>query len=461
MLKYIPQLQVKIAFLAEDSTVAIIDTASSVFIDNNFNFVDGDFTYLKLQDSAFSEVVKVINKTGNSLLIERAVDNTVAQNFNNAVGTSFLGPSAFQDLIAQYSTTADINIEGQGALEVERTGNTFTLVVPIPTIEAADSTIDVTGEYPQFELAANNAGCCGDDEDGSSGTGGVANLSLSGIISGYISGGQLYLEVPTPYFQGSGGITVTGDYPYYTISGVGGGGGGTNVAAGQGIVVTGNPSVNPTVSIQNTGVTAGDYNGFVVLSTGQIAQIPDNFNPISEITSESGALQITTVGATTNIDIVDAEVGVRGAVALADSGEPLDPDDDESAATPALVAAALASLTGVAGIANGSYAGEADADYNNVLSSTSFVLNVPAGRKAILIGQATAVDNTDPTVSVVFALAIFKLGAVRIAANKKISQCQQTIIYLVEGPFNDTISLVATTPTNATMQSQYLTALQF
>lgn len=122
---------------------------------------------------------------------------------------------------------------------------------------------------------------CCGDESAGAGAGGITSLTGIGIAQAYNTGAAGYVNVPAPAFTGVG-VTITGTWPNYTFTvSAGGSGSVTSVTAGAGITVTGTPTVTPTIAITNTGVVAGTYGGMIINARGQITSIPAAFNPIS------------------------------------------------------------------------------------------------------------------------------------------------------------------------------------
>jgi hypothetical protein len=259
---------------------------------------------------------------------------------------------------------------------------------------------------------------------------------------------------------GDGGTAVTGVWPNFTIysaPGGGGGGGVSIVTVSDGLSLTGNPAVNPTISITNTGVTAGDYSGFVVNARGQITSLPVGFNPISSIVVPDGAT-VARVGGVVTITFDSADVGVRGLVALADESAPLDSSDVQTAVTPALLAAQLGGASG-SDVA-GSGTGEADATYTNALSSTAINLTLAAGERAILMGEVQVLDGTSPLAPVAYGVAVFDASANKKYATKICTQSSQSILGMMTGPFTGILHIqTSALPGGSTLQSAHLAAI--
>lgn len=448
------------------TTLIPIDPDTLATLQSLVDFGGGDWTYLLLDGGAYSEEVKVIGTSGQMLVVERGASGSTPMPFTSlmAVVRNITGLDAIKDVIAETPVSSEV-IVGTSGLAYNASVDPLN---PIITVDApnftGDGNIEVVGAWPNIQIALTPqaSGCCGGDGGSEGGGGGIDTLTLdSTILQGNISGSVLYLNLPTPTFTGAGNVAVTGAWPNYTITGTGGGGGGSvmSVGVGAGLVLTGNPAVNPTINIENTGVVAGDYSGFVINARGQITNIPVDFNPISSIVVPAGAT-VGRSGGEITITLTPADVTVPGIAALADSDSPVDPNDDTSIVTPKLLAAALSSGGGVSAVA-GSGTGEADALYNNILSATAIALTLAAGEKAILMGEVQVLDGAAPLTPVAYGVAVFDATNVKRYSTKICTQSSQPILGSIDGPFSGTLSIVTTAlPTGATLQSAHLAVLK-
>ena len=447
------------------TTLIPIDSDTLAILQGAVDFNGGDWTYLTFDDGAFVEEVKAIGVSGSMLVVERGKSGSTPRAFSElmTVVSSFTGLDAIKDVIAATPFTSDITV-GTAGLAYDSSNDPLN---PIVTVDqpnfSGDGHIEIVGRWPtiQFALVPDSCGCCGGEGGGGSGEGVTSLVLESTILQGDIAGGVLTLNLPTPNFTGAGTVAVTGAWPNFTITGSGSGGGGTvtSVSAGDGLTVTGNPAVNPTISIENTGVAAGDYSGFIVNPRGQITNLPVGFSPISEITIPNGAT-VGRVGGEVTITLTPADVAVPGIAPLADSGSPIDPNDDNSIVTPKLLAAALSSGGGGSAIA-GSGTGEADALYNNILSSTALGVTLASGEQALLIGEVQVLDGAAPLTPVAFGVAVFDATNVKHYSTKICTQSSQSILGSISGPFSGTLSIVTTElPAGATLHSAHLAVLK-
>lgn len=422
--------------LPVDSTITGALTASG--------FTVGDETWFSLSGSGLTEVVKVTSAGVDSIGVTRAQLGTTAQAWPSGTPVEFVVTAAsILDDIGDISTA--VTITGNGlAVVTNPEVNEWQVSVASPTFTGLGG-ISVLGTWPNIQIVMSlpDDDCCGTG-GGGSGTSGITSLVGDGIVTAYASGGTGFVSVTSPTFTAGSGITITGSWPTYTIAASGGGGGTvTSVSVGAGLTLTGSPTVNPTISITNTGVTAGTYGDVVVNGAGQFTSINPAFNPVSSILTGTG-LGVSRTGSAVTLTPVTAAVGTAGIVPLADETEPLDPDDDDSAVTPALLAAVLDTLGAVTVLGGTTYTGEIDADYVDEISSSTVAINLAAGEKAILFATVTAKDGTTPSTPVEYGIGVFDLSSVSVVKNNIIPQCTQTISTVLTGPIITSYKIITT-----------------
>ena len=435
-----------------------VDANTLSIINANLNFAGGDWTYLTLTNEVYSEEVKVINAIGVQLEVVRAQSGSTAQPFaaSNTIIYDHVGAQAIQDIIAANPSPANVTVQGQGIANVTSTtasGTTnYNVNVVNPNFTGTDG-IEVTGVWPNIGfsyIGSGDGGCCGGGSSGGSSSGGVTTITVnSSILTGSITGTMLTLGLPAPTFQGAGGITVTGSWSAgYTITGGGGGGTGTvqSVAVGTGLSLSGTPTVNPTLSLSNTGVTAGTYGDMTFNAQGQLTNITSGFAPVGNVVLTNGG-NIVKAGSTYNITLNTAAVGVQGIVALADSGSPFNASEDTLATTSKVVAQAIASLsTSVLGAGN--HTGEAASSYTNTLGTTAISLGVPSGDTAIILGEVCVTDTASGTPT--FGVAVIGSGGTVLYSSRIAAAGKQCIVCVVTGPITTGSFAIATTALSGT-----------
>lgn len=403
-------------------------------------FVNGvDETYFSIKSANIYEVVKITAVNGQDLTVVRGIDTT-AQAF--PIGAILEHVVTAQGVIAAIGPiTSVVQITGDGIAAVTNpSGENWDVSVPAPNF-LGEGGISVMGTYPNMTFSFTPADCCGDEEG--VGVTGITSMEGSGIATAYAAAGVGYVAVSPPVFTGVG-VTITGAWPNYTFTVAGGTAGTvTSVGVGSGLTLSGSPTINPTISITNTGVVAGTYGGVVINARGQISAVPVGFNPLSTITTNA-PLSHNRVGANEDLSISAAAIGAAGVVALTDQTDPFNPADVATAMTPAAVAVALATVNTSTVVGASSYAGEADAAYTNNISGSNIAVDIPAGRKLIVHAEVTMLDGVDPTLPIAFGLAVFNSTPAKVKSNRIVSQCTQQMSFVLDGPLNTTLSISTT-----------------
>lgn len=426
------------------ATVLPIDQTFSDIIASAIDFGGGDYFYLTLYEDDVREEIKVTNKAANNLTIVRAQGDTgvtpdvTGYAFSLAAKyTADMNKAAVEDIAALIVPTPTFDLAGLGLVEVvDLGGGNWSIDVPAPTYTGV-SGVEITGTWGEYEVGLTNDGnCCAPEDEEEAGT---VNLIGVGLVTVEDTELGWEINVPAPSFTGVG-VDITGTWPNYTFTVTAAGSGTvTEIAVGSGLVLTGDPNVNPTIDIATTGVVAGDYGGIVINDTGQITAVPTTLDPVSIVVAGDG-IDIARVGDEVTISGIDAAIGTVGVVALADDAAALDPLDDTTAVTPALLAAVIADLEGVVPQGGQTYSGEADGDYTVTLPTVAITLDLAAGEKALVLVNTTARGAvlTDP---VNYAIAVFNATGTRIQSNKKINQNEQSMVFFIDGPSTDGLVL--------------------
>lgn len=421
-------------------------------------FTNGtDHTYFALTANNVYEVIKVVAVNGQDLTVERGVEGTVAQPFPIGSKLEFVVTAqGVLETLGPITSNVQIVANPDGIFTATLAGGIWTLDVPYPQFHGTGG-IEILGDYPNLTWTYTASDCCGTAATGV----GAVNIVGQGIVTAYVSGSSTVIAAEAPYFYGVG-CTIEGTWPNYTITvNASGGGAGTgtveSVGASGGLTLTGNPAINPLISITNTGVVAGNYGGVEINARGQIAAVPSTFNPISILTAGSG-IGLTRTTDNVTISVAAASISVPGTVQLVDPTDPYDPANATEALTPAALAVALAGISGSTAVGASNYTGEADAAYTNTLGGSAQAFELGAGKKAIIYAEVTMVDGTTPLTAVPFGIAIFNATPSRVRADRKITQSKQVLSFLLEGPIATTTYAIVTTaiPAGASVVSYSL-----
>lgn len=449
--------------------VATVDSIGTILqVDPNtalrlVDFVNGaDATWLMLRSGNVSEVVKVTAVNGNLLTVDRGQEYTDAEPFPAGSMLSFiLTATAVMLEVGEVLPTQILIYDDDSLLRVSTPDpNTYEIWTINPNIQGIGQ-IDVTGAWPDIQISytAPADACCDGGGGGGGGSGGDVQLYGDGVIEVTPYGNNTWgIFAPQVNLYSGTGINITGGYPDYTINATVSGGV-SSVAAGAGLQLTGSPTVNPTLSMANTGVTPGDYGGFVINARGQITQVPAGFNPISSIVT-AGALNDSRTGGVVNLTIDQAGVGVQGTVALADSTT-FDPADSVNAVTPAGVAHALETVVVAEVLGSAAYIGDSDSEYTNIISGATTSILLEAGERALVHAEVTILDPAALTTPVQYGIGVFSSTPARIASNRKIPQCQQSLHFIIDGPMSTALSLATTDIGAATMVSYSMSVIKF
>lgn len=445
--------------ISNTTTVIPIDSTTLATLQADVDFNGGEWTYLQLTNGIYYEEVKVTNVSGSLLTVTRGASGSTPQTFaaSNTHIHAIVGADAIKDIIAANPQPSDTTVSGGGLATVKKTDNNYAVTVTPPTF-TGNNGATVTGGWPNYTISYEgvDTGCCGCGGSGGSGGGGIDTLSINSTsLQGNITGSTLTLTLQTINLTAGAGVEITGSYPNFTIAATSNSGSGITVAAGAGLSLTGDPETNPTLFITNTGVAAGTYAGITINARGQITSISQDFSVINKVVG-IGPITASTVDGTATLSIETADVGVKGVVSLADSSGNFDPEEDTEATTQKMVAKALDTVKGSLE-SDGSYTGESDASYTNIVTSTPVALTLDSGESVIVLAEVTMLDGTTPETPVNYACALLNGAGVKYYGNKLMTQSKQSIATVVKGPVTDTIALATTAvPTGASVVGQQL-----
>lgn len=446
--------------ISNTTTVLPIDPTTLATLQADVDFNGGEWTYLQLTNGIYYEEVKVTNASGSLLTVTRGASGSTPQTFaaSNTHIHAIVGADAIKDIINANPQPSDTTVSGGGLATVKKTDNNYAVTVTPPTFTGSNGAT-VTGGWPNYTISYEgvDTGCCGcGGGSGGSGDGGIDTLSINSTsLQGNITGSTLTLTLQTIKLTAGDGVEITGSYPNFTIAATSDSGSGITVAVGTGLTLTGDPETSPTISITNTGVTAGTYAGIAINAQGQITSIPQDFAVISSVTG-TDPITASTEDNAVAISVGDADVGVKGVVSLADSSGSFDPEEDTEAVTQKMVAKALDTVKGSL-TSDGSYTGESDASYTNIITNSPISVNLLSGESVIVLAEVVMLDGTTPETPVNFACALLNGAGVKYYGNKLMTQSKQSIATVVKGPVTDTIALATTAvPTGASVVGQQL-----
>lgn len=386
------QTELTAAITAGDLALPV-PLADAVYLGGIFQL--GDFSYLQISDGVNYEIVQVLSiGPGAFINVSRAQEGTNAAAFPTGTCIRFIwtanGIASISGGGGGGTVTA---VTGSGLAQVSGGPAVFNVDVDAPNFVGVG--INITGAYPNLTwTAAASSGVQSvipgtDIQISGLPTNPVVGLPLSlasGVHTGpgYCSGIQIssggrvedvdFLPVSADGIYANATVTVSSGRISSIVAG-GGGGGGTvqSVTAGAGITISGTPTVNPIVSISNTGVVAGTYEGVQINSRGQIAALPLGFGPTSQIITVTPAVSIGAPSTgVKQIDVAAATTSLAGVVELADVAEATNFTVNNRALTPLGFKEALNSVGNVVTAYGFSGPGPAGPALANVVQSIGF-----------------------------------------------------------------------------------------
>lgn len=427
------------ADISAATTLIPVDSQTLATLTAQVNFAGGDWTYLTFDNGIYSEEMKVTALSTTNLVVTRAASGSTAMIFSatNTTIRDHVGQDGIKDIINANPSPSAVTVGAAGIAGVTQpTNGNYILTVQPPVFTGTDG-IAVTGIYPNFAIAYEGmgGGCgCGGGSSGGSGTGVSQLVVNSTILSGSIAGDILTLGLPAPSFTGAGGIAVSGNWANgFVITGGGGGGTGTvqSVSVGAGLSIAGTPTVNPTISLSNTGVSAGTYGGITVNAQGQIVSFTSGYTTVSGITLTNGGT-VTNVGGAESITLNVAEVGQQGIVALADSGSPFNASEDTLAVTSKVVAQAISALSASMS-GNTQTSGESAASYTATIASTAMSLTLLSSQQALIIGEVDVINTAGPGTVPQYGVAVLTTDGTVLFSSRIAAQGKQFIACFISG----------------------------
>lgn len=427
-------------------------------------------SYMSLSDGVNYELVKINSVNSPYLNVVRAQDGTTSFAFPEGACLRF---EWTQEGIAAVASGTPPTIEGDGAAiaSYDPVLNKYTINVIVPTIEAVALPALVLGAYPAWEIAFQNVNggcCCGSGSGG--GTGGPVTLTGTGVaVVTPAAPSDIYnVFVANPTFTGANGVTVSGTWPNFTITGSGVPVSGVLSVTGSTKILISGSSANPIFSLATNGALgAGTYNGVTYDLYGAIIAVNSGYVPVTSIIGDAITAFIPggpgVYNVTTTLPVATTSVEGTVQLAVATNAASNNPGDPTSAVTPAGIAAVLAAqppLPTIAFQSVNNYAADPIGNYTNVLAA-ALVLAVGASESVLITGLATATpDSAAPTFPPAWGLAIFS-GAAILAGIQTLVTGSHVIQVVVNGPFAGTISLRTTAlPGTSAIAGQSLTAIK-
>lgn len=414
----------------------------------------GNFTTFSLSNGVVSEIVYATGVSGVNVTIQRAQEGTTAQTFSAGTIVRFVWTEvSIQDIASGGST--GISITGGGQATV--TGGPFNWNITVPAGNLSAGTgISVTGTWPNITITNTSPG---------GGGGGITTITGSGqAIVTAITGG-FNVNVPTPTLSAGAGIAISGTWPALTITNsapaVGGTGTVTSVAAGSGIAITGDPTVNPTISLSPSGVTAGTYGGIAVDTFGRVTNITAGL--ITSVTSLNTSLVVgtPTLGSVT-LNIIDSTTAAKGIIqkAVNTAAASSNAADTTTCVTPSGVAAVLAAQTPVTIIGDTANIPLASSAYTTSLIISSTALNLVAGKTALVTVTCEMQDSVVPTNIPNFGIGLFSGATFLDGISDNVPSAVRTLTVKIVGPFTGVVRAATTAPAGTfTVQSKSITVV--
>ena len=190
----------------------VSSSATSLTVNNGASFPDvssaSDHSYITLEDiDSNREVVKLTNRSGNTLTVVRAQDGTTARSFTIGDKVELRITAILLNEVAAQADT-DTNTEYTAGSGLNLSGTTFTNTAPDQTVSISGSgATTVSGTYPNFTVSSTDT----NTDTNTTYTAG-SGLSLTGTTFANTAPDQ------TVSLTGSGATTISGTYPNFTIS---------------------------------------------------------------------------------------------------------------------------------------------------------------------------------------------------------------------------------------------------
>ena len=191
---------------------SVSTSATSITVVDGSVFPDvssaSDHTYITFEDvNSNREIVKLTNRSGNTLTVVRGQDGTTAQSFSSGDKVELRITAVLLNEIAAQADT-DTNTEYTAGSGLTLSGTTFSNTAPDQTVSLTGSgATTISGTYPNFTVSSTDT----NTDTNTTYTAG-SGLNLSGTTFSNTAPDQ------TVSLTGSGATTISGTYPNFTIS---------------------------------------------------------------------------------------------------------------------------------------------------------------------------------------------------------------------------------------------------
>jgi hypothetical protein len=395
------------------------------------------YTAVSVTDGVNYEVMNIVGVTAGGADVVRGVDGTVAVPLAQGSQVRFVWTTQG---IGDVAPGGGVTLTGAGGTAVS--GGPDYVIGSYDYAPGDNVTFTPLGPL-KYAINFNGASPVGPP---------AVTVTASGIATA--SGGPVNYNifVAPPAFVGAGGITVTGTWPDITITNeLASGGTLMGVIGGAGITVSGDLTLNPTISLSTVGPGIGAYGGIHLNAYGQVTAIDASL--VTGITSPTSGV---TIGGPTagvfSISVATATHTQQGLVSLAPTTGANDVANDTQAVTPAGIANVVAGLTNTFNPASFTIVGNQNAlspaAYTNTISS--FIINIPilaAGKSALIDIYVESYDPVNPTVLQNLGIGLFDAAILLAGVSNLVSGNVRHLKYLAVGPTTVAGSLtVKTTP---------------
>jgi hypothetical protein len=433
-------------FTTSVATAITTDSATTALILSILG-ASGNYTTVAITDGVNYELMHITGVDSGALTVDRAQGGTTAVNL--ASGASIRYVWLTEGILAT-APGGTVTCVGSGGTVVTG-GPNYHITSPLYTFNAGAG-IAISGS-PTSPLISSTvpAGATG----ATGPTGPSTAVTGSGIATVTGGAGSFNVAVPLTAVSPGSGITITGTGaagdPYVVTNAQTQGGTGTvtSLVAGAGIAITGaTPTVNPTVSLTTTGISAGAYGGWTVDAYGRITAVGAGL--VTNIsTTTTGFTVATPTSGNWTVNIGTASTGTQGLVKLAGAtaGSSNNSGDATSAVTPAGINAVINSLNlNPASFAGaGSQVALGAGSYTTLIASLPIVLALASGKSALIDIYVEVYDSAATTVPQNFGIGLFN-GAALLAGNSNlVPSSTRNLKYIATGPLTATLTVNTTT----------------